>query len=94
MLEVELKGAKVVAHGFDPLFYLVQNAQRGFDRRRMNNFLIGCVGKPSAGKSSFLNASTDANAKVGKKYRSEGGEERKMISGGCYYEHSLLANPL
>ncbi len=38
----------------------------GFDRRRMNNFLIGCVGKPSAGKSSFLNASTDANAKVGK----------------------------
>ncbi|PRP89423.1 hypothetical protein PROFUN_01286 [Planoprotostelium fungivorum] len=31
----------------------------------MNNFLIGCVGKPSAGKSSFLNAATDANAKVG-----------------------------
>eukprot|EP01116_Phalansterium_solitarium_P010928 TRINITY_DN26527_c0_g1_i1.p1 TRINITY_DN26527_c0_g1~~TRINITY_DN26527_c0_g1_i1.p1 ORF type:complete len:445 (+),score=124.18 TRINITY_DN26527_c0_g1_i1:62-1396(+) len=30
-----------------------------------NNFLIGCVGKPSAGKSSFLNAATDANAKVG-----------------------------
>jgi len=31
----------------------------------MNSFLIGCVGKPSAGKSSFLNAATDANAKVG-----------------------------
>jgi len=31
----------------------------------MSNFLIGCVGKPSAGKSSFLNAATDANAKVG-----------------------------
>lgn len=31
----------------------------------MNNFLIGCVGKPSAGKSSFLNAATEANAKVG-----------------------------
>ncbi len=31
-----------------------------------SNFLIGCVGKPSAGKSSFLNAATDANAKVGK----------------------------
>ena len=24
-----------------------------------------CIGKPSAGKSSFLNASTDAKAKVG-----------------------------
>jgi len=30
------------------------------------DLLIGCVGKPSAGKSSFLNAATDANAKVGK----------------------------
>lgn len=29
------------------------------------HFTIGCVGKPSAGKSSFLNAATDANAKVG-----------------------------
>jgi len=29
------------------------------------HLLIGCVGKPSAGKSSFLNACTDANAKVG-----------------------------
>ncbi|KAJ2002710.1 hypothetical protein GGI04_002386 [Coemansia thaxteri] len=28
-------------------------------------FLIACVGKPSAGKSSFLNAVTDAGAKVG-----------------------------
>ncbi|GAM28183.1 hypothetical protein SAMD00019534_113590, partial [Acytostelium subglobosum LB1] len=27
--------------------------------------VIGCVGKPSAGKSSFLNAATDSNAKVG-----------------------------
>jgi hypothetical protein len=27
--------------------------------------LIACVGKPSAGKSSFLNAATDASAKVG-----------------------------
>ena len=27
--------------------------------------LIGCVGKPNAGKSSFLNACTDAKAKVG-----------------------------
>jgi ribosome-binding ATPase YchF (GTP1/OBG family) len=27
--------------------------------------VIGCVGKPNAGKSSFLNAATDANAKVG-----------------------------
>lgn len=27
--------------------------------------LLACVGKPSAGKSSFLNAVTDANAKVG-----------------------------
>jgi hypothetical protein len=27
--------------------------------------LIGCVGKPNAGKSSFLNSCTDANAKVG-----------------------------
>ncbi|KAJ3394805.1 hypothetical protein HDU92_006594 [Lobulomyces angularis] len=26
---------------------------------------IGCVGKPSAGKSSFLNSATDASAKVG-----------------------------
>jgi len=29
------------------------------------NILVGCVGKPNAGKSSFLNACTDANAKVG-----------------------------
>ncbi|KAJ2908176.1 hypothetical protein GGI21_003148 [Coemansia aciculifera] len=28
-------------------------------------FAIACVGKPSAGKSSFLNAATDAGAKVG-----------------------------
>jgi ribosome-binding ATPase len=27
--------------------------------------LLGCVGKPSAGKSSLLNACTDANAKMG-----------------------------
>lgn len=31
----------------------------------MNNFIIGCVGKPSSGKSSFLNSVTEANAKVG-----------------------------
>ncbi|OMH83674.1 putative GTP-binding protein [Zancudomyces culisetae] len=31
----------------------------------MSNFVIACVGKPSAGKSSFLNAVTDATAKVG-----------------------------
>ncbi|KAL6078157.1 OBG-type G domain-containing protein [Balamuthia mandrillaris] len=30
-----------------------------------HELLIGCVGKPSAGKSSFLNAATEANAKVG-----------------------------
>jgi ribosome-binding ATPase YchF (GTP1/OBG family) len=30
-----------------------------------HELLIGCVGKPSAGKSSFLNASTDAQAKIG-----------------------------
>ena len=30
-----------------------------------NEILVACVGKPSAGKSSFLNAVTDANAKVG-----------------------------
>ncbi|RKP07409.1 P-loop containing nucleoside triphosphate hydrolase protein [Thamnocephalis sphaerospora] len=30
-----------------------------------SDFLIACVGKPSAGKSSFLNAVTDATAKVG-----------------------------
>ncbi|KAI9138035.1 P-loop containing nucleoside triphosphate hydrolase protein [Paraphysoderma sedebokerense] len=30
-----------------------------------SSFQIGVVGKPSAGKSSFLNAVTDANAKVG-----------------------------
>ncbi|KYQ89304.1 hypothetical protein DLAC_09963 [Tieghemostelium lacteum] len=30
-----------------------------------HELVIGCVGKPSAGKSSFLNAATDANAKVG-----------------------------
>ncbi|KAJ1956850.1 hypothetical protein EC988_001133 [Linderina pennispora] len=29
------------------------------------SFVIACVGKPSAGKSSFLNAVTDATAKVG-----------------------------
>ncbi|KAJ1677335.1 hypothetical protein EV182_006387, partial [Spiromyces aspiralis] len=29
------------------------------------SFMIACVGKPSAGKSSFLNAVTSANAKVG-----------------------------
>lgn len=27
--------------------------------------IIGCLGKPSAGKSSFLNAATDAKAKIG-----------------------------
>jgi uncharacterized membrane protein YgcG len=32
---------------------------------RKESLLVGCVGKPSAGKSSFLNAATDANAKVG-----------------------------
>ncbi|PVU97298.1 hypothetical protein BB561_000635 [Smittium simulii] len=31
----------------------------------MSDFVIACVGKPSAGKSSFLNAVTDATAKVG-----------------------------
>ena len=31
------------------------------------DIVLGCVGKPSAGKSSFLNAATDANAKVGDK---------------------------
>ena len=30
-----------------------------------DSFVIGCVGKPNAGKSSFLNACTDAKAKVG-----------------------------
>ncbi|TPX59486.1 threonine---tRNA ligase [Spizellomyces sp. 'palustris'] len=30
-----------------------------------SDVLIACVGKPSAGKSSFLNAATDATAKVG-----------------------------
>ncbi|KAF2073642.1 hypothetical protein CYY_005061 [Polysphondylium violaceum] len=30
-----------------------------------HELVIGCVGKPSAGKSSFLNAATDSNAKVG-----------------------------
>ncbi|KAJ2438225.1 hypothetical protein IWW46_004992, partial [Coemansia sp. RSA 2440] len=30
-----------------------------------SSFVIACVGKPSAGKSSFLNAVTDATAKVG-----------------------------
>eukprot|EP01112_Ceratiomyxa_fruticulosa_P001751 TRINITY_DN11911_c0_g1_i1.p1 TRINITY_DN11911_c0_g1~~TRINITY_DN11911_c0_g1_i1.p1 ORF type:complete len:429 (-),score=70.42 TRINITY_DN11911_c0_g1_i1:22-1308(-) len=30
-----------------------------------SELVIGCVGKPSAGKSSYLNAATDANAKVG-----------------------------
>jgi len=33
-----------------------------------HELLIGCVGKPSAGKSSFLNASTDAQAKIGAFY--------------------------
>ncbi|TPX74333.1 hypothetical protein CcCBS67573_g04391 [Chytriomyces confervae] len=31
----------------------------------MKDFLVACVGKPSAGKSSFLNAVSDAAAKVG-----------------------------
>ncbi|KAF9911618.1 hypothetical protein BX616_010539 [Lobosporangium transversale] len=31
----------------------------------MKDVVIACVGKPSAGKSSFLNAVTDATAKVG-----------------------------
>ncbi|KAG0317271.1 hypothetical protein BGZ99_006413 [Dissophora globulifera] len=31
----------------------------------MKDVVIACVGKPSAGKSSFLNAVTDASAKVG-----------------------------
>ncbi|KAJ1958810.1 hypothetical protein GGI12_004650 [Dipsacomyces acuminosporus] len=30
-----------------------------------SSFVVACVGKPSAGKSSFLNAVTDATAKVG-----------------------------
>ncbi|KAJ2806501.1 hypothetical protein H4S07_003790 [Coemansia furcata] len=30
-----------------------------------SSFVIACVGKPSAGKSSFLNAVTEASAKVG-----------------------------
>ncbi|EGC34376.1 hypothetical protein DICPUDRAFT_88350 [Dictyostelium purpureum] len=30
-----------------------------------HELIIGCVGKPSAGKSSFLNAATDSQAKVG-----------------------------
>ncbi|KAJ1743909.1 hypothetical protein LPJ68_000584, partial [Coemansia sp. RSA 1086] len=30
-----------------------------------SSFVVACVGKPSAGKSSFLNAVTDAAAKVG-----------------------------
>ncbi|KAJ2158388.1 hypothetical protein GGF46_003813 [Coemansia sp. RSA 552] len=30
-----------------------------------SSFVVACVGKPSAGKSSFLNAVTDASAKVG-----------------------------
>ena len=32
---------------------------------------LACVGKPSAGKSSFLNAVTDASAKVGTSLRLE-----------------------
>ncbi|PWA02335.1 hypothetical protein BB558_001524 [Smittium angustum] len=31
----------------------------------MSDFVVACVGKPSAGKSSFLNAVTNATAKVG-----------------------------
>eukprot|EP00916_Digyalum_oweni_P014005 GHVL01022874.1.p1 GENE.GHVL01022874.1~~GHVL01022874.1.p1 ORF type:complete len:409 (+),score=57.13 GHVL01022874.1:60-1286(+) len=31
----------------------------------MPDFVIGCVGKPSAGKSTFFNSVTDGNAKVG-----------------------------
>eukprot|EP01068_Selenidium_serpulae_P005316 Selendium_serpulae@DN3968_c0_g1_i2.p1 len=30
-----------------------------------HHFIVGCVGKPSAGKSTFFNAVTDATAKVG-----------------------------
>ncbi|KAM9991768.1 hypothetical protein ACTFIZ_012441 [Dictyostelium cf. discoideum] len=30
-----------------------------------HELIIGCIGKPSAGKSSFLNAATDSTAKVG-----------------------------
>jgi GTPase involved in cell partitioning and DNA repair len=33
--------------------------------RMAADIVIGCVGKPSAGKSTFLNAATDANAKIG-----------------------------
>jgi len=35
------------------------------DKYKKNAILVGCVGKPNAGKSSFLNACTDAKAKVG-----------------------------
>ncbi|EGG24944.1 hypothetical protein DFA_03189 [Cavenderia fasciculata] len=41
------------------------NIRRKRDREEMNQLVVGCVGKPSAGKSSFLNAATDSNAKVG-----------------------------
>jgi len=30
-----------------------------------HDIMIGCVGKPSSGKSSFFNACTDSNAKIG-----------------------------
>mmetsp|Transcript_790 Transcript_790/g.994 ORF Transcript_790/g.994 Transcript_790/m.994 type:complete len:432 (-) Transcript_790:37-1332(-) len=35
------------------------------EKYKKHAILIGCVGKPNAGKSSFLNACTDAKAKVG-----------------------------
>lgn len=35
------------------------------EKYKKQALLIGCVGKPNAGKSSFLNATTDAKAKVG-----------------------------
>jgi len=34
----------------------------------MHDIVVACVGKPSAGKSSFLNAVTDAQAKIGSNF--------------------------
>lgn len=50
------------------LVYSVKQSLFGEDKhtgRMSSDLLLGCVGKPSCGKSSFLNAATDANAKVG-----------------------------